>query len=116
MQYGYWKVAVIQRHPLQASLRHFIPAALVSGIGLGAILAFFHPFLLMGWVAGTGGYLISTGVESFRIIPKGKGGTHFFGTWIAIIAMHLGFGLGFLVNLLCRAWGVKPKWFETLTR
>jgi hypothetical protein len=115
MQYGYWKVAVIKKHPQQASLRHFMPAALVCGIGLGAFLAFFHPFLLLGWVTVTGAYLISTGVESFRIAPKGKG-KNFIGIWITIIAIHLGFGLGFVLNLLSRAWGGKLKWFETLTR
>jgi hypothetical protein len=115
MQYGYWKITVIKKHPSQASLRHFMPAALVAGIGLGAILAFSHPFLLIGWVTMTGGYLISIGIESFRITPKDKG-TRFFGIWITIIAIHLGFGLGFLLNLLCSSWGVKPKWFETLTR
>jgi len=115
IQYGYWKVAVIKKHALQASLRHFMPAALVSGIVLGAFLAFSHPFLLMGWLTLTMGYLISIGIESFRIAPKGNGAS-FFGIWITIIAIHIGFGLGFLVNLFCRTWGGKPKWFEALTR
>jgi succinoglycan biosynthesis protein ExoA len=115
MQYGYWKVAVIERHPRQASLRHFMPAALVGTIGLGSILAFFHPLLLMGWMALTGSYLILCGVESFRITPKGKP-LHYFGIWTVIMTIHFGFGLGFLLNLLCRPWAVKPKSLETLTR
>jgi succinoglycan biosynthesis protein ExoA len=115
MQYGYWKVNVIKRHPRQSALRHFMPAGLVGAIGLGAILAFFHPFLLMGWLVLAGTYLTLCGVESFRITPRGKP-MHFFGIWIVIMAIHIGFGLGFLLNALCRTWGAKPKWFETLTR
>jgi len=115
MQYGYWKVAVIKMHPRQASLRHWMPPALVGGGALGGILALFSPFLLMGWAALTGSYLILTGVESFRITPKRKG-LEFFGIWLTILAIHFGFGLGFLLNLFFRFWGGKPKWFEALTR
>ena len=44
MQYGYWKVRVIQKHRLPASWRHLVPAAfLLALITLAA-------FALLGWV------------------------------------------------------------------
>jgi glycosyltransferase involved in cell wall biosynthesis len=115
MQYGYWKVAVIRRHPRQASVRHFMPVGLVGTIGLGSILSLLHPLFLVGWMALTGSYLTLCGVESFRITPKGKP-LHFFGIWTVIMAIHFGFGLGFLLNSVSLPWGGKFKWFETLTR
>ena len=54
MQYGYWKVRVIQKHRMPASLRHVIPAGYVSALvlagyrpgydGYGAIVAVQHRY------------------------------------------------------------------------
>ena len=40
MQYGYWKVVVIKKHPQQASLRHFLPAGFVLGLTFLAVASF----------------------------------------------------------------------------
>lgn len=45
MQYGYWKVRVIQKHKLPASWRHLVPGAFVLSLGLLFLLAAFS-FLL----------------------------------------------------------------------
>ena len=32
LQYGYWKVRVMQKHPRQMRLRHFVPPAFVTAL------------------------------------------------------------------------------------
>ena len=48
MQYGYWKVRVIQKHKLPASWRHLVPGAFVLGLMLLFLLSAFS-FLLSGF-------------------------------------------------------------------
>ena len=45
LQYGYWKVRVMQKHPWQMKARHFAPLAFVAGIALSLIA------LATGWGA-----------------------------------------------------------------
>ena len=48
MQYGYWKVRVIQKHRLPASIRHIIPGTFVGGLLFSGLLAMFlKPFRLI---------------------------------------------------------------------
>ena len=48
MQYGYWKVRVIQKHRLPASIRHIIPGTFVGGLLFSGLLALFlKPFRLI---------------------------------------------------------------------
>jgi glycosyltransferase involved in cell wall biosynthesis len=42
--YGYWKVRVLQKHPLQMSLRQFVPPAFVLALLLSALLFLFPLF------------------------------------------------------------------------
>ena len=41
MQYGYWKVRVIQKHKLPASWRHLVPGAFVLALGVSSLLSVF---------------------------------------------------------------------------
>ncbi|MDR3412360.1 MAG: glycosyltransferase family 2 protein [Formivibrio sp.] len=45
MQYGYWKVRVIQKHKLPASWRHIVPGAFVLSLALLPLLSVFCWFL-----------------------------------------------------------------------
>ncbi len=91
--YGFWKVRVVQQHPRQSSVRHFIPAAalilagvvgLVGGPILGAILLAIY----------TSATLLASGIEMARrrefavFLP------------LAYAALHLGYALGFLCGLV----------------
>ena len=38
-QYGFWKIRVLQKHPLQMSLRQFIPPTFVLGLMLSGSMA-----------------------------------------------------------------------------
>ena len=115
LQYGYWKIPVIKKHPQQASPRHFLPAGLVLGLTALAVASFADWRSLLGLAIYSGSYLFSVGLESFRLLRKGS-------LWLwpgvlaSIILIHISFGIGFIVSLICRCVKIKPKYFETLSR
>jgi len=115
LQYGYWKIPVIKKHPQQASPRHFLPAGLVLGLTALAVASFADWRSLLGLAIYSGSYLFSVGLESFRLLRKGP-------LWLwpgvlaSIILIHISFGIGFIVSLICRCVKIKPKYFETLSR
>ena len=89
LQYGYWKVRVVRKHPGQASMRHFVPAAFVLALLVGAVIA---PW----WAAGLlGVYLLAVAGASLAQDIKLWPGL----VW-AIVLMHIGYGVGFLLGWL----------------
>jgi glycosyltransferase involved in cell wall biosynthesis len=115
MQYGYWKVSVIKKHPQQASVRHFLPAVLVlSFVTLGLLIPF-TLYGIYGFLILSGSYFLAVGLFSFksacklswRLLP---------GVVFAIFLIHISFGIGFIVSLICRPFRLKWRWFETLSR
>jgi glycosyltransferase involved in cell wall biosynthesis len=115
MQYGYWKVTVIKKHPQQSSLRHFLPAVLVlSFVTLGLVIHF-TVYGLYGFLIFSGSYFLAIGLCSFqstyerslRFLP---------GLIFAIFLIHISFGIGFIIGSICRPFRLKLKWFETLSR
>ena len=115
MQYGYWKVVVIRKHPQQASLRHFLPASLVLGFALLILLASLQPYALNGLLAFGASYFLPISFESFRVSYKDSISL-WPGVFIAIFLIHIGFGIGFVANLICRLINLKPRVFESLSR
>src|SRR5204862_5143119 len=55
-QYGYWKVRVIQKHKLPASVRHLVPASFVFTIGLLGVLSLFSHLARLSLVGIVGVY------------------------------------------------------------
>jgi glycosyltransferase involved in cell wall biosynthesis len=115
MQYGYWKVSVIKKHPQQASLRHFLPAVLVlSFVTLGLLIPF-TLYGLYGFLIFSGSYFLAVGLFSFqsayqlswRLLP---------GLIFAIFLIHISFGMGFIIRSFSRPFRLKLRWFETLSR
>jgi glycosyltransferase involved in cell wall biosynthesis len=99
MQYGYWKVLVIRKHHLPASIRHLIPALFVGSMGFLLLLScFWHP-AIYGAAALAALYGISILVGSIvtalhtemRLLPLLP---------IAFACFHLGYGYGFLRGLV----------------
>ena len=115
MQYGYWKVSVIKKHPQQASLRHFLPAVLVlSFVTLGLLIPF-TIYGLYGFLIFSGSYFLAIGLFSFksscelslRLLP---------GLIFAIFLIHISFGMGFIISSMGKPFRLKLRWFETLSR
>lgn len=114
-QYGYWKVAVLKRHPKQVSWRHFAPAALVLIFLALIILSLFSNSVC--WILSlfSGSYFLGLSLESLRIALK-DGIKLWPGIFLSILSMHVGFGNGFIVAMISRFFDARPKMVETLSR
>lgn len=106
-QYGYWKVAVIRKHRLPASIRHLVPALFVmllaGSILMSLILALFSmtqaALLFLGLAAAALLlWLLSALFFSFKI-ALGKGFAYLFVLPVVFACYHFGYGAGFLVAL-----------------
>ncbi len=116
LQYGYWKVAVLRKHPAQSSWRHYAPAVLVSGFSGMFLAALINGRFLPLLLTCSGGYLLALSAESVRLSRK-KGELSLWpGVVTAIAAIHSGFGLGFIAGVVSRLLGMKPRYFESLSR
>jgi glycosyltransferase involved in cell wall biosynthesis len=112
MQYGYWKVRVIQKHKLPASWRHLVPGAFVLVLILLFLLsAFCFPWPVKSFVYFTGqlsafsfllicsAYLLALLVASVLTAAKAE--------WkllpvlpVVFGCYHFGYGFGFLRGIL----------------
>lgn len=106
LQYGYWKVRVMQKHPRQMSARQFVPAAFVLALlisGLAAIVWQPAALMLAGVLAAyIGSSLVAALLASSRepgMIPL---------VMLAFGSAHLSYGSGFLAGLVC----FRNRWSE----
>lgn len=112
LQYGYWKTAVIWKHPKQASLRHFMPSFLVLTLFISMVCALFlgRLFCFVPFAF----YCLTVFAEGVRISVKSP--LHIAGVCWAIFVIHFSFGLGFILGGLNRLFGIHSRHFETLSR
>lgn len=101
-QYGMWKVRVFQKHPHAARPRHLVPAAWIASLAVSAALlpTFAGPWLL---VADLGAYalVMAAGVVGVQGVSRLQVAT-------AVLALHLGYGLGFWQGMIRFA----PRFFS----
>lgn len=95
-QYGYFKVRILQLHPRQMKARHFVPPAFVAALGAGVLLlpVALMPLLglLLAWAAAALAASAAAASRSgWRYLPLLP---------IAFLALHLGYGSGFLLGLV----------------
>ncbi len=107
-QYGYWKVRVMQKHPLQMSLRQFIPPLFVTTL---IVLSLLSPFLFAArlLLALTVGTYIAANLGAAFITASKKGWRYFLYLPVAFAALHISYGAGFLYGLakFFKRW--KPR-------
>jgi succinoglycan biosynthesis protein ExoA len=125
-QYGYWKVRVLQKHPLQMCARQFAPPILVLALLASLILALFHtafPFPVPAALfhlhplapVVPGLYLLANLCASLYTAAK-RGWRYLLMLPLVYAILHLSYGLGFLAGLLkfWDRWGDKagrvPDW------
>jgi succinoglycan biosynthesis protein ExoA len=95
MQYGYWKVRVIQKHRMPASIRHVIPAFFVITLISLAAISFWFRFaaIMCRFLLAT--YAACLVIASFRVATT-DGWKLLPFLPIVFICYHFGYGYGFL--------------------
>ena len=95
VQYGYWKVRVIQKHDIPASLRHLMPGCfvfLLLGLPVAAFLWTLAAWLWLGLVAA---YAICI-ITASCLIAAQKGYRLFPLLIVSFACFHTAYGYGFL--------------------
>lgn len=96
MQYGYWKVRVIQKHRLPASPRHLVPGGFVfSLIALMALSPFYGPALW--FLIGLASLYAFANILATIVTCRKPGLSKFIPVMpFVFAAYHFGYGYGFL--------------------
>lgn len=99
MQYGYWKVRVIQKHNYPASVRHLVPGAFVLAVIFLLAASAWWPQAFAAWVAVLAVYAICATLASCAAAARSS--------WRLLPVLppvfacyHCGYGWGFLRGLL----------------
>ena len=109
-QYGEWKVRVLQKHPMQMSWRHFVPPLFVATLAALSLLSLFAPAPRWLLVLILGAYLAAIVFATTRT-ARGRDVELSLRVALAFVAMHVSWGLGFLMGL-CR---FGSRWFTPET-
>lgn len=95
--YGFGKVRVLRKHRGGLRWRHFVPAAWVSFLVAGGVVAVVIPAWRSAWLGGLALYGLVVGAESVRIAPPGVSPLR---TFAALATMHAAYGAGFWQGVL----------------
>jgi hypothetical protein len=95
MQYGYWKVRVIQKHKLPASVRHLVPGGFVLSFIVLLLVSLVWPPAIWGWLGLVGAYsvgnvaasLLAAAQHGWKVLPLLP---------IVFACYHVAYGYGFL--------------------
>ncbi len=95
VQYGYWKVRVIQKHKIPASARHLVPGGFVLSLIMLPLAALWWPFAGWGWLGLVGTYTVCNVAASF--LTAARQGWILFPLLPLVFACYqLAYGYGFL--------------------
>jgi succinoglycan biosynthesis protein ExoA len=99
IQYGYWKVRVIQKHKIPASIRHLVPGCFVLSLIVLALTSPWSRIAFWGWIALAGLYSLCSLVAS--IVTAWRTEWKLFPLLPLVFACyHFGYGYGFLRGIL----------------
>jgi glycosyltransferase involved in cell wall biosynthesis len=99
LQYGWWKVETLRRHPHSLRWRQAVPPAFMLGLVLALLAAPWSTVAAAALVAALTAYLTTIGVAAWRVArPPASAGQ----VLLAFVIVHFGFSLGFLLNLASR--------------
>jgi succinoglycan biosynthesis protein ExoA len=98
MQYGYWKVRVIQKHKLPASARHLIPVCFVLALLVLPVISPWWSLAAWGWLGMVGIYGLSSLAAS--LLTAARQEWKLFPLLPLVFACyHLAYGCGFLLGI-----------------
>lgn len=94
-QYGYWKVRVIQKHRLPASVRHLVPCGFLCALIVLPLLAMRWPLAGWGWLGLIGLYM--AGNFAAAVLTAARWGWELLPLLPSVfVCYHFGYGFGFL--------------------
>jgi hypothetical protein len=99
MQYGYWKVRVIQKHKVPASIRHVAPGCFVLVLIELALASLWWPLAFWSWLALVGTYATCNVAASFLTAAR-QGWELLLLLPLVFALYHFSYGYGFL----CGVW------------
>lgn len=95
MQWGYWKVRVIQKHKIPASVRHLVPSGFVLALIVLPLASLWWPLAVWGWLGLVGTYAVCNVTASF--LTAARHGWKLFPVLPLVFACyHFAYGYGFL--------------------
>jgi succinoglycan biosynthesis protein ExoA len=95
LQYGYWKVRVIQKHKIPASVRHLVPSCFIFALIALLPASLWWSYAAWGWLGLLGTY--SIGNTAASLLTAARHGWKLFPLLPPIFACyHLAYGCGFL--------------------
>lgn len=105
LQYGYWKVRLMQKHRIPASLRHIVPGTFVLLLSCLAVAAVWSSIAAMTWLAIFGVYATLNLIASLWTAAR-AGWKMFFLLPVVFACYHFSYGYGFLQGfydfIVCR--------------
>ncbi|HEY2773601.1 MAG TPA: glycosyltransferase family 2 protein [Candidatus Binatia bacterium] len=102
-QYGQWKVRVLQKHPRQMSVRHFVPPLFQAGSLLLVVAGLvWRPAL---WT-GLGAMALYAGLLAAVAAREAEGTAAGLRMWLALVLIHQSWAAGFLAGL----WRFAGRW------
>ena len=105
-QYGYWKVRMLQKHPVSLRWRQVIPPLFVGTVIVSGVMSLLWRSFRWLFMGITGSYLLANCVAS--TIAARRGGWRILPVLPMIFAtLHVAWGLGFWYGLLLT---VVPTW------
>jgi len=117
VQDGYWKVRVLQKHTLPASIRHLVPGGFVIALILLPLSGVWWPIGTDCWFGLMGVYFASN--TGAALLAAKARGWNFFPIIPAVFSCyHFGYGYGFLRGIvdLFVSKGKRNEKFTKLTR
>ena len=116
VQYGYWKVRVIQKHNLPASVRHLIPGTFVASLAILTLAAPFGVIPRYGLVLLAGTYSLCLAIAS--VVTAARSRLSLLPILPIVFACyHLSYGVGFLKGIWdFQVRGRASPFAEKLTR
>jgi len=100
VQYGYWKVRVIQKHKIPSSIRHIIPGMFVGVLIILGMTSLFNLFSLKIFIGFLSLYLLVNIGASLMTCKKPSKWKYISVMPIIFAAYHFGYGYGFLHGIL----------------
>lgn len=96
MQYGYWKVRVIQKHRVPASIRHLVPGGFVASLMVLAVLSLLDRRAQLSFAALAGLYVTANLFASCITCCRPRLLRYLPVMPLVYSAYHFGYGYGFL--------------------